>query len=130
MTAHTDPHLADLERQIAETREALGQTVEELAAKVDVPSRAKAKAKETAERLRAAEDRTRNRATQAAGSLKSRLPGGSSDADGAGPAAGSGAHRADVRAPAPGPLSAGAAASAGLAVGLALVWAMHRAEGS
>lgn len=82
MTPRTDPHLAELERQIAETREALGQTVEELAAKVDVPTRAKAKARDTADRLRA------------------RLPGGSAGASG-GPAelsAGSGAHRAEIPA--------------------------------
>lgn len=45
--------LADLERQIEQTREELGRTVEELAAKADVPARAKAKAAETAERVRA-----------------------------------------------------------------------------
>ncbi|MDX6354354.1 MAG: hypothetical protein QOF98_1257 [Streptomyces sp.] len=49
---HTDPTLAELERQIAETREQLGATVEELAAKADVPARAKAKAHETAARVR------------------------------------------------------------------------------
>ncbi|MFJ2953363.1 DUF3618 domain-containing protein [Streptomyces sp. NPDC087270] len=100
MTPRTDPHLAELERQIAETREALGQTVEELAAKVDVTSRAKAKARDTAGRLRSAEDRTRTRAAQAASSVKSRLPGGSTGGpDGAAElSAGSGSHRAEIPA--------------------------------
>ena len=63
--SRTDPHLADLERQIAETRDALGQTVEELAAKADVPARAKEKARQTAARLREAEARAVERASQA-----------------------------------------------------------------
>ncbi|WP_262414020.1 DUF3618 domain-containing protein [Actinacidiphila acidipaludis] len=70
----TDPTLAELERQIAETREQLGQTVEELAAKADVPSRAKAKAAETMSRFRLgahrAEDRTKEAAAQAADRVK------------------------------------------------------------
>ncbi|WP_329366767.1 DUF3618 domain-containing protein [Streptomyces sp. NBC_00669] len=100
MTPRTDPHLAELERQIAETREALGQTVEELAAKVDVTSRAKAKARDTAGRLRSAEDRTRTRAAQAASSVKSRLPGGSTGGpdSAAELSAGSGSHRAEIPA--------------------------------
>jgi len=91
--SRTDPQLAELEARIAETREALGQTVEELAAKADVPGRMKAKAQDTAERLRGAEHRTRERALQArdrtseraaltagkvrhsAGAAKSHLPG-------------------------------------------------------
>lgn len=71
---YTDPALAELERQIAATREQLGQTVEELAAKVDVPGRAKAKAAETASRFRAsaqrAEDRARAATVQAADHVK------------------------------------------------------------
>jgi hypothetical protein len=47
-----DPTLAEIERQIAETREQLGAIVEELAAKADVPGRARAKAAETANRVR------------------------------------------------------------------------------
>jgi hypothetical protein len=39
---HTESALAELERQIAETRAQLGETVEELAARADVPARAKA----------------------------------------------------------------------------------------
>lgn len=71
---HSDPALAELERQISATREQLGQTVEELAAKVDVPGRAKAKASETMARFRAstqeAEDRARSAAVQAADRVK------------------------------------------------------------
>ncbi|HEY5834142.1 DUF3618 domain-containing protein [Streptomyces sp.] len=48
----TDPALAEMEQQIARTRERLGATVEELAAKADVPGRAKAKAAEAASRVR------------------------------------------------------------------------------
>lgn len=59
---HTDPTLAELERQIAETREQLGATVEELAAKADVPARAKAKAHETAEKVRGTAHRAEARA--------------------------------------------------------------------
>jgi hypothetical protein len=44
--------LAEMERQIAETREELGAIVEELAAKTDITGRAKAKAAETASRVR------------------------------------------------------------------------------
>ncbi len=70
--SRTDPQLAEIEAQIAETREALGQTVEELAAKADVPGRAKAKARETAERLRGAEHRTREKAALARGRTRER----------------------------------------------------------
>ena len=48
----SDPTLAEMERQIAETREQLGAIVEELAAKADVPARAKAKASQTASRVK------------------------------------------------------------------------------
>jgi Protein of unknown function (DUF3618) len=71
--SRTDDHLVELERQIAETREQLGRTVEELAAAVDVPTRAKAKAHETAARTRA-------RAAQAAERAKAHLPGGGAPA--------------------------------------------------
>jgi uncharacterized protein DUF3618 len=43
-----DPSLEEMERRIAETREELGAIVEELAAKADVPARAKAMAADTA----------------------------------------------------------------------------------
>lgn len=70
MSRHTDPALAALERQIAETREELGRTVEELAAKVDVPARARARASQTAARTKAraahAADRVRHRGGSAA----------------------------------------------------------------
>jgi hypothetical protein len=48
------PSIAEMEREIATTREQLGETIEELAAKADVPARARAKASDTAARVRAA----------------------------------------------------------------------------
>lgn len=138
MTPRTDPTVADLERQIAQTREALGQTVEELAAKVDVPSRAKAKARETADRFRAVEDRTRAKAGSAATAVRSRLPGnGGASADAtaaAGSPAESGAHRVElVAAPGTGSgtrdqVPTAIVAGAGLAVLVAVTWARRRAE--
>lgn len=79
-TAHrTDPALAELERQIAETREQLGRTVEELAAKADVPARARAKANEAVERVRSSAGRLgRHGQAESAGSS-----GGSSGRSGA-----------------------------------------------
>ncbi|MFC4034292.1 DUF3618 domain-containing protein [Streptomyces polygonati] len=62
---HTDPALVELERQIAETREQLGETVEELAAKADVSGRAKAKAQEAATRVRATAHEATDRVTAA-----------------------------------------------------------------
>jgi hypothetical protein len=75
LTPHrADPALADLERQIAETREQLGRTVEELAAKADVPARAKAKMSEARARLRLsahrAEEHTKERAAHAGARMK------------------------------------------------------------
>ena len=142
--SRTDPHLVDLEEQIAETREALGQTVEELAAKVDVPMRAKAKAREAAARLRDAETRTLARAADArnrtregaervrhsAGAARAHLPGGgSSSAAGSGPPPdGSGAHLAVVSRPAPPYVPAFAAFAAGALI--AVAWARHHVETS
>lgn len=81
----TDPALAELERQIAETREQLGRTVEELAAKADVPARAKAKANEAVARVRGSAGRL--------GRHGPAEPAGSSPSSGS--SAGSGAHLAD-----------------------------------
>lgn len=81
----TDPALAELERQIAETREQLGRTVEELAAKADVPARAKAKANEAVARVRSSAGRL--------GRHGPAEPAGSSPSSGS--SAGSGAHLAD-----------------------------------
>ncbi len=44
----------EIEQEIEQTRERLGQTVEELAAKVDVPARARDKAAEVTGRVKAA----------------------------------------------------------------------------
>ena len=53
----------DIQREIEQTRERLGQTVEELAAKADVKTRAQAKVAEvkTRARVKAAEVKTRAR---------------------------------------------------------------------
>jgi hypothetical protein len=82
----TDPALAELERQIAETREQLGRTVEELAAKADVPARARAKANEAVARVRSS-----------AGRLGRHGPADSAGSSGSsgGLSGGSGAHLAD-----------------------------------
>jgi cell division septum initiation protein DivIVA len=149
--SRTDPHLADLEQQIAETREALGQTVEELAAKVDVPTRAKAKAQDTAARLRSsaakAEDRARERASDArnrtrgtashaadrvrhsADAAKSHLPGGSgTDAL---PPPDSGSHRAAVAGPAaPSRPYVPVAVTLAAAAVIARTWVRRRADAS
>lgn len=65
---HTPPSgdraLVALEREIAETREQLGRTVEELAAKADVPARAKAKASDAAARMRRSAMRARRAETR------------------------------------------------------------------
>lgn len=84
----TDPALAELERQIAETREQLGRTVEELAAKADVPARAKAKANEAVARVRGSAGRLGRH-----GPAEPAEPAGSSPSSGS--SAGSGAHLAD-----------------------------------
>lgn len=86
----TDPALAELERQIAETREQLGRTVEELAAKADVPARARAKANEAVARVRSSAGRLgRHGPADSAGSS------GSSGGLSGGLSGGSGAHLAD-----------------------------------
>jgi hypothetical protein len=118
----TDAHLVDLERQIAETREQLGRTVEELAAAVDVPARAKAKAHETAARTKA-------RAAQAADRAKAHLPGAAPPA----PTDDAGAHRAAIRPPQSRwrrvylPATAATLTTAAL---LALTWTRRRASRS
>jgi hypothetical protein len=92
-----DPTLAELERQIEQTREELGRTVEELAAKADVPARAKAKATETAERFRESARRvTRHRASSPAAVAGAADREASAATDGAGPEASGGAVAAGV----------------------------------
>ncbi len=128
-----DATLAELERQIEQTREELGRTVEELAAKADVPARAKAKAAETAERLRASARRvTRHREAPPAA-----VAGGvgaeaslAAAVDGVAPEV-SGSHMAPVplsAAPDPARRAYGAAALAlTAATAGAAVWAARRA---
>lgn len=60
------PSIAEMEREIARTREQLGETIEELAARADVPARAKAKASDTAARVRATFHRNQDRAKSGA----------------------------------------------------------------
>ncbi|WP_329134353.1 DUF3618 domain-containing protein [Streptomyces sp. NBC_01476] len=72
---HTDPALAELEAQIDKTREQLGETVEELAAKADVPARAKAKAHQTADRVRATAQRAEAKVTAAGHEAAGRITG-------------------------------------------------------
>jgi Protein of unknown function (DUF3618) len=68
----SQPKLAEMEQQIAETREELGAIVEELAAKADLTGRAKAKAADTASRMR----ETGRRAAATASAPMSRLHSG------------------------------------------------------
>jgi hypothetical protein len=65
--ASTDRRAATLRSEIAHTRAELGETVQELAGRADVPARAKATARRTADRLRAAGDQPRVWAPMAAG---------------------------------------------------------------
>jgi uncharacterized protein DUF3618 len=63
------PHsIAEMEREIADTRQQLGRTIEELAARADVPARARARASETAARVRATFHRPHDRTKAVAGS--------------------------------------------------------------
>jgi hypothetical protein len=102
---HTDPALIELERQIAETREQLGETVEELAAKADVPGRAKTKAQEAATRVRTTAHEATDRVTAAkdkavakATAAKDEAAGKATSASGAatGAAHDAGSHLADT----------------------------------
>ena len=52
MTAPDQPTAAELQQEIERTRERLGETVEELAARADVKARARAKAAEMRARAR------------------------------------------------------------------------------
>jgi hypothetical protein len=55
----------DIQREIAETREELGDTVEALAQKTDVKGRAKAKLTQTGEEAKAKADETRAKVSKA-----------------------------------------------------------------
>src|SRR2546430_14981292 len=66
--APDDPQ--ELEREIERTREQLGETVELLAAKADVKSRAQAKATELSERIKSKAGQVRRQAAAPGGSAR------------------------------------------------------------
>lgn len=65
----------ELEREIERTREQLGETVELLAAKADVKTRAQAKATELSERIKAKAGQARQKAAARGGSVRGQLAG-------------------------------------------------------
>jgi ABC-type transporter Mla subunit MlaD len=69
--APDDPQ--QLEQEIERTRERLGETVEQLAAKADVKSRAQAKAAEVSERVKSKTSQAQNEAAARAESVRSQL---------------------------------------------------------
>jgi hypothetical protein len=71
--APDDPQ--QLEQEIERTREQLGQTVQELAARADVKSRARAKAAETAGRVKSTTVQARQNAAARAGSVRNQVAG-------------------------------------------------------
>jgi hypothetical protein len=71
--APDDPQ--ELEREIERTREQLGETVELLAAKADVKSRAQAKATELSERIKAKAGQVQQKAAVRGGSVRGQLAG-------------------------------------------------------
>jgi small-conductance mechanosensitive channel len=74
--AHAPPDDAEqLRQEIERTREQLGETVEQLAAKVDVKSRAQAKAAELTGRVKTTAARARQQTASRAGSVRSQLAG-------------------------------------------------------
>jgi hypothetical protein len=81
-TAAADPHSAaearpvdeaELRQEIERTREQLGETVEQLAAKTDVPGRARAKAAELAGRAKSTTAQARTRAAAQFGNARGQL---------------------------------------------------------
>jgi ABC-type transporter Mla subunit MlaD len=62
-----------LEQEIERTREQLGETVEQLAAKADVKSRARAKAAEVSERVKSKTSQAQNEAAAGAESVRSQF---------------------------------------------------------
>lgn len=62
-----------LEQEIERTREQLGETVEQLAAKADVKSRARAKAAEVSERVKSKTSQAQNEVAAGAESVRSQL---------------------------------------------------------
>jgi Protein of unknown function (DUF3618) len=71
--APDDPQ--QLRQEIERTREQLGETVEQLAAKADVKSRAQTRAAEVSRRLKAKASQARQRAAAQAGTVRGQLTG-------------------------------------------------------
>jgi Protein of unknown function (DUF3618) len=71
--APDDPQ--QLEQEIGRTREQLGETVEQLAAKADVKSRAQTKAAEVSRRVRIKASRTQQQVVAQAGNVRGQLAG-------------------------------------------------------
>jgi len=69
-----------LQREIERTREQLGETVQELVARVDVKSRARAKASEVSGRYKSTMVRARQRASTRAGGVRGQVTGNTSAA--------------------------------------------------
>jgi hypothetical protein len=67
-------NVADLTREIKQTRQALGDAVQQLAAKTDVKRLASEQAGQQADRLKAAAGRARSQLTGAAATAKGKLP--------------------------------------------------------
>ncbi len=67
--------VAQLEHEIERTREQLGETVGQLAAKADVKSMAAAKASEVSERMKSKADQARQQAASTAGNVRSQIAG-------------------------------------------------------
>jgi len=70
MTASDPASAAELQQEIERTREHLGQTVEELAAKADVKSRARAKTAEVKSRARVKTAEVKRKAADASGQVR------------------------------------------------------------
>jgi hypothetical protein len=70
MTAPDPASAAELQQEIERTREHLGQTVEELAAKADVKSRARAKTADVKSRARATTAEVKRKAADASGQVR------------------------------------------------------------
>jgi hypothetical protein len=70
MTTSDPASAAELQQEIEQTREHLGQTVDELAAKADVKSRAQAKTADVKSRARAKTAEVKRKAADASGQVR------------------------------------------------------------
>ncbi len=104
------------QRQIDETRERLGETVQELAQKADVKAQAQQRVQEGKDEVRARVDSLKEKAVQVGGRVQEVTP------EQAQQAAGQLAQQARAR---PAPWAAGAA----LATGVVLGWVLFRRRG-